>query len=81
MLWEFVLRKHGKTSLAYHGARRMRERRGTRWLLPGDYSSAVDEGGERVAVVARALSVYSCCLLAVFVDCAGSTCEFALVPI
>ena len=81
MLRQFVLEEHGIASLADNRASGVRERSGARWLLPGDDSSAVDEGGVRVAVVARALSKNGCSLLAVFVDCAGSSCEFVLLSV
>ena len=81
MLGKLVLDQHGIASLADNRAGGVRERSGARWLLPGDDSSAIDECGVRVAIVARALSKNGCSLLAVFVDCAGSTCEFALLSI
>ena len=81
MLRKVFLEQHGIASLADNRTSGVRERSGARWLLPGDQSAAVDEGGERMAVEARALSVNNCCLLAVFSDCASSRDGFSSVPI
>ena len=81
MLMKLVLEQHGIASLADNRTSGVRERSGARWLLPGDHSAAVDEGFKRMAVEARALSVNSYCLLAVFADCASSPDGFSSVPI
>ena len=81
MLGKLVLEQHGVTSLANNRTSRLGESGGTRRLLPGDHTPAIDEGGERMSVVAKALTVNSSSLLAVFVDCACDPSGFSFVPI
>ena len=81
MLRQFVLEEHGIASLADNRTIGVRERRGARRLLPSDDTSAIDKGGVGMAIMARASSVYGGSLLAVLVDCAGSTGEFSFLSI
>ena len=81
MLGKLVLEQQGVTSLAHHRASRMHESGSTRWLLPGNHTPAVNEGGEQVAVVARPLTINGSSLLAVFVYCTCNSSGFSFVPI